>query len=70
MIKAQCIRDCTWRGRYWKAGEMYAGTETPPLHFKAVEPEPESEVGQEVTESTPEAEPAKPTARRGKPKEE
>jgi hypothetical protein len=37
MIKARCVRPCTWNRRYWNAGEIYAGEETPPKHFEIVE---------------------------------
>jgi hypothetical protein len=34
MIKARCIRACTFNGRYWSVGDVYSGSATPPLHFE------------------------------------
>ena len=36
MIEARCIRDCTFCGRYWRAGEIYRGYIDPPKHFEVL----------------------------------
>lgn len=33
MIKAVCRKTCIWKGRYWRAGEVYQGAAVPPRHF-------------------------------------
>jgi hypothetical protein len=34
MIRAVCVRECTWQGRYWCKGDLYEGPDTPPAHFR------------------------------------
>ena len=63
MIEARCLRDCTWNGKYWKAGEVYRGGEKPPLHFAIVKddepptPAPEEPAVAEGAEYESEKEP-------------
>lgn len=37
MIRARCVRECTWMGRLWVVGRVYEGTQTPPKHFVVLE---------------------------------
>lgn len=57
MIKARCVRACTWNGRYWNSGEMYEGAEKPPRHFEVLTPllteEPEPVKPEEQEEEKP-----------------
>lgn len=41
MIRARCIRACTWLGKYWAVGAVYEGTQTPPRHFVTLEDKPD-----------------------------
>ena len=39
MIKAKCVRACTWQGRFWRIGMIYEGDETPPSYFEIIDDE-------------------------------
>ncbi len=60
MIKAVCVKDCTWKGRYWKAGMEYEGHKSPPHHFKILvdlptaEPEPQKTINKQNEQKTTE----------------
>ena len=60
MTRAECVRECIWQNRHWKAGEIYEGAETPPRHFRtekpaAALPQPPEPMGESGAETEVEA---------------
>lgn len=52
MIKAKCVRACTWQGRFWRVGMIYEGDETPPIYFEIIEDETQTP-GTDTSEPLP-----------------
>lgn len=52
IYRARCIRDCYWRGEYWREGEIYRGPEMPPEWFELLDEDddPEDEELEELAE--------------------
>ena len=54
MIRAECIRECTWQRRHWKVGDRYEGAATPPRHFRVEDDEPEQRPRKKKKDDEPE----------------